>query len=240
MVLGPGGLYPREVYPDQPPSRATIHAYQARLAGSCGLFSVAVRPCSLALAAQRRHSLRHRGHRLPGAPSRASTSCIRHRRDQADHRQLDEPPHLGELQLLGLTAADFSVRNTCSMVQRSRYHPTIRQPRPASSPRAWSAIASATPSRAGGSISMDIDNARNRRGNSAAVAGRPSRLRRSAEPDDLARRPEVCPGATRSPRGPLTGGHRWWQTAAPPRPAPGPAPHGSADARSLAAAPNWS
>ena len=29
--LGTGGLYPREVYPDQPPRRATIHENQAKL-----------------------------------------------------------------------------------------------------------------------------------------------------------------------------------------------------------------
>ena len=51
MVFGPAGLYPREVYPDQPPNRATIQENQAKLPGGYGFFSFSVRPSSFVLSA---------------------------------------------------------------------------------------------------------------------------------------------------------------------------------------------
>ena len=79
MVFGPAGLYPREVYPDQPPNRATIQENQAKLPGGYGFFSFSVRPSSFALSAVSAGSSagsRASARTCSVLPSRPITICI--------------------------------------------------------------------------------------------------------------------------------------------------------------------
>src|SRR5208337_1272396 len=79
MVLGPAGLYPLEVYPDQPPGRATIQENQAKLPCGCGFFSFSVRPSSFPLSAVNAGSCAGSvasARTWPVLPSRPITICM--------------------------------------------------------------------------------------------------------------------------------------------------------------------
>lgn len=79
MVSGPGGRYPLDVRPDQPPNRATIQTNQASVVSSCGFLSFSVRPSSLTLMARRAGMSAGSAASVTGwpvLPSRTMASCI--------------------------------------------------------------------------------------------------------------------------------------------------------------------